>query len=71
MTFYIGQTLSYVWHCILGMSKKEAEQYCGSVEDGENVGHPYAMRGEHYTIMICRNLKGGLQEIWPKLKHWN
>ena len=63
---YTGEVL-----ILLGMSKKEAEQYCGSVENSEKVGHPYAMRGEHYTILICRDLKGGLQDIWPKLKHWN
>jgi hypothetical protein len=63
---YTGEVL-----ILLGMSKKEAEQYCGSVEESEKVGHPYAMREEHFTILICRDLKIGLQESWHKLKFWN
>lgn len=62
---YTGEIL-----ILLGWSKEDAK-LCGSVEESEKVGHPYAMNYEHYTILICRDLKGGLQENWPKVKIYN
>ena len=62
---YTGEIL-----ILLGMSQEDTN-LCKSVEERENVGHPYAMSYEHYTILICRDLKGGLQENWPKMKRWN
>lgn len=62
---YTGEVL-----ILLGMSKDDTG-LCGSVEESEKVGHSYAMSYEHYTILICRDLKGGLQKNWPKMKHWN
>jgi hypothetical protein len=62
---YTGEVL-----ILLGMPKEDTD-LCKSVEESEKVGHPYAMDYEHYTILICRDLKGGLQENWPKVKHWN
>lgn len=72
-TYYLWDPRNYTGEVLilLGTSKDLAEQYCDSVEESEKVGHPYAMREEHYTILICRDLKGGLQENWPKMKHWN
>ena len=63
---YTGEVL-----ILLGWTKEVAEQSCGSVKEREEVEHPYAMRHEHYTILICQNLKGGLQESWPEWKRWN
>ena len=63
---YTGEVL-----ILLGWSKEVPERFCGSVEESEEVGHPYAMLYEHYTILICRDLKGGLQESWPLWKNWN
>ncbi len=48
-----------------------ANRTCGSVEAVGTVGHPYAMAEEHYTIYLCRDLKGGLQESWPEWKSYN
>ncbi len=62
---YTGEVL-----ILLGMSKEDTN-LCKSVEESEKVGHPYAMDYEHYTILICRDLKGGLQKNWPNVKHWN
>jgi hypothetical protein len=56
---------------VLGYRPELANRTCGSVEEVGTVGHPYAMAEEHYTIFICRNVKGGLQETWPERKIWN
>ncbi len=63
---YTGEVL-----ILLGWSKEESERFCGSIEESEKVGHPYAMSYEHYTILICRDLKSGLQESWHEYKSWN
>lgn len=63
---YDGSTL-----IVLGEEREDAEKYCGSVEEKEAVSHPYAMGGEYFKILICRDLRAPLAELWPKLKHWN
>ncbi|HEX2639875.1 MAG TPA: glycosyltransferase family 39 protein, partial [Pyrinomonadaceae bacterium] len=63
---YDGSTI-----IVLGSKREDAEKNCGSVEERDAVGHPYAMGEEHFNILICRNLKTPLAELWPKLKHWN
>ncbi len=50
--------------------RKETERLCASLEDGPQVGHPYAMADEHFEILICRGLHPPLPELWPQLKHW-
>ncbi len=56
---------------LLQSKRADAEEYCGSVEEAERVGHPYAMAEEHYTILVCRDLQRPLKEVWPTLKVWN
>lgn len=63
---YTGEVL-----ILLQSDRADAEEHCGSVEEAERVGHPYAMAEEHYTILVCRNLKRPLKEVWPALKVWN
>ena len=56
---------------VLGSKRSDAEKNCGSVEERVRVGHPYAMPYEHFNILICRDTKQPLAELWPKLKFWN
>ena len=56
---------------ILGDDKKDAEKSCRSVEEKTMVEHPYAMAEERFNILICRDLKEPLAELWKKVKHWN
>ncbi|MCA1614314.1 MAG: hypothetical protein LC800_09300, partial [Acidobacteria bacterium] len=63
---YTGEVL-----ILLQSDRADAEEHCGSVEETERVGHPYAMAEEHYTILVCRGLKRPLKELWPDLKVWN
>jgi Dolichyl-phosphate-mannose-protein mannosyltransferase len=63
---YTGEIL-----IILGSKKESAEKNCDSVEEKTEVNHPYSMNEEKYKILICRNTKKPLPEIWQSLKHWN
>jgi hypothetical protein len=56
---------------VLQGDREELEQQFASVEAAGEVGHPYAMGEEHFTIYVCRGLKTPLPELWPSLKHWN
>jgi hypothetical protein len=56
---------------LLGSKKSDAVDRCGSVEERDEVGVPYAMGEEHFNILICRGLKTPLPAIWNSLKHWN
>jgi hypothetical protein len=75
-----GHQSYYVWGprnydgsviIILGGEKEDAEENCTSVEERDLVGHTYAMSYERFHILVCRGLKPPLNELWPKLKHWN
>jgi hypothetical protein len=56
---------------LLQADRKEAERYFRSVTESTVLDDPYAMAEEHYTILVCRDLKEPLQQLWPRLKHWN
>ena len=57
---------------VLGDTRQGVERHFDSVEAVGEVGHPYAMRQEHFTIFLCRKPNGWTpQEIWPQLKNWN
>ena len=63
---YTGEVL-----ILLQAPKEEAEKVCESVEEKTEVNHPYSMAEEKYKILVCRNTKKPLPEIWQSLKHWN
>jgi Dolichyl-phosphate-mannose-protein mannosyltransferase len=46
-------------------------QHFESVEAAGSVDHPYSRRDEHFTIWLCRGPKFNLQEVWPRLKHYD
>lgn len=63
---YTGETM-----ILLGANRAEAEKYCQSVEEKMEVGHRYSMSYEKYKILVCRQTKKPLPEIWHSLKYWN
>jgi hypothetical protein len=56
---------------VLGSRREDAEKNCESVEEKAEVNHPYSPSYEKYKILVCRNTKRPLPEIWQSLKHWN
>lgn len=58
---------------VLGDTRKGASHWFESVEEVAEVGHLYAMRQEHFKVLLCRKPKDGLkiQDIWPQIKNFN
>lgn len=56
---------------LLEWNLKDAQYWCGSVEEGPKIAPYYGMGWEHYTVLICHNFKKTLPEAWPRLKVWN
>lgn len=56
---------------LLQTSLEDAKANFREVEIGPELQQPYAMREEHFHILIGRGLKTPLRELWPKAKFWN
>jgi hypothetical protein len=56
---------------VLNSSLADAQKWCGSVETGPVISNPYTMSWEHYTVLICHDLKEPLAMAWPQFKVWN
>jgi len=63
---YTGESI-----ILLEWSEKVARNVCGSVDVGPRIEFPYTMGWEHYNVLICRDTKNPLPELWPRLKVWN
>ena len=63
---YTGESL-----IVLGDRREVLELKFADVRAVAEVGHPYAMRQEHFTVFHCQRPRGWtLQEVWPRLKNW-
>jgi hypothetical protein len=57
---------------VLGDSRAGVERRFNEVKAVAEVGHPYAMAQEHFTVFLCHEPKGWtLREAWPHLKSWD
>jgi hypothetical protein len=58
---------------ILGDTREGASHWFEIVEEVAAVGHPYAMRQEHFQVLLCRRPKQwkNLQQVWPLIKNYN
>jgi hypothetical protein len=64
---YTGESL-----IVLGDRREVLEREFEDVRAVAEVGHPYAMRQESFTVFLCQGPRGWtLQSIWPRLKNWN
>jgi hypothetical protein len=65
---YTGESL-----IVLGDNRETLERKFEEVRAVGEVGHPLAMRQEHFTVFLCRRPKAfkSLQEAWPSLKNFN
>lgn len=63
---YSGESL-----IVLGDRRDVLEEKFEEVTAVATIGHPYAMRQEHFTVFLCRRPKGWtLPAAWPQLKKW-
>ena len=57
---------------VLGDTRTQLERLFGRVDAAAEVGHPYAMASQHFTVFVCREPKGWtFRELWPRLKKWD
>jgi 4-amino-4-deoxy-L-arabinose transferase-like glycosyltransferase len=63
---YTGESI-----ILLGWDLENAQNWCGSVEEGPKLAPTYGMGWEHYTILVCHDFKMPLSQAWPLLKRWN
>lgn len=46
------------------------ERQFTSVRKMAHVSNPYSMPYEHFDVYYCEGLKEPLNQLWPRLKHW-
>lgn len=64
---YTGESL-----IVLGDRREALEGLFEAVRAVAEVGHPYAMRQEHFTVFLCQRPRGWtLQSVWSHLKRWD
>ena len=65
---YTGESL-----IVLGDDREGLERHFEEIVPMAQVGHPYAMRQEHFTVFLCRRPKGWatIAQAWPGLKQWD
>lgn len=56
---------------VIGSTPNGERNNFEQVEVGATFSNPYGYPWERRPILLCRHLKGNLQELWPKLKHWD
>ena len=56
---------------MVGSSLADAQTKFDRVDVAANLHHPYGAVWENKPVLVCRGLKGNLQEIWPKVKNWD
>jgi hypothetical protein len=75
LTYWYWGPRGYTGECmiVLGDTRAGAERWFSEVEPVAEVGNPYAMAQEHFTVFLCRKPRrfATLQQAWPLLKNWN
>lgn len=55
---------------LLDDNLRRARQLCENPQVMGRVYHPYSREDEHFDIFWCHPLRWNLQEIWPRVRHW-
>ena len=63
---YTGESI-----IILGESLRGDQGKCEQLTVAGRAQHPLSRRDEWFDILLCKNLKWNLQEIWPSTRHWD
>jgi len=57
---------------VLGDRPEKLRQWCDSVEVvAQPYLPPYGAIFERHPVLLCRGMKGNLQQVWPQLKDWD
>ena len=55
---------------VLGDRVEGLSKWCGDVQVVAELSHPYAAVWENRPVLVCRQPRYSLQEIWPKVRNW-
>jgi 4-amino-4-deoxy-L-arabinose transferase-like glycosyltransferase len=56
---------------VLGDRPEGLRRWCGSVEAVAELSHPWTAVWENKPVLVCREPRYPLREIWPKAKNWD
>lgn len=73
-TYWIWGPRQYTGESIILMGERNPDKYrsqCSSLTLVGTPSHPYARPDERHAIYHCRGLNVNLQEVWPRMKHWD
>lgn len=56
---------------VLGDRPERLARWCGDVEVAAELSHPWTAAWENGPVLVCRNPRAPLAEIWPKVKNWD
>jgi 4-amino-4-deoxy-L-arabinose transferase-like glycosyltransferase len=56
---------------VLGDRPERLARWCGDVQVAAQFSHPWTAVWENGPILVCRNPRTSLAEMWPKLKSWD
>jgi len=65
-----GEPGKNIW-IVLGDQPTSLGRWCGDVQVVANLSHPYAAVWENKPVLVCRQPRQSIQEIWPKIKNWD
>ena len=56
---------------MLGDRPEHLQRWCGDVRVAAELSHPWGAVWENGPVLVCRQPRMSLLEIWPKVKHWS
>jgi len=54
----------------LGRRPENIERWCGDIQVAAELSHPYAAVWEHRPVLVCRQLRLSLDDLWPQIRTW-
>ena len=56
---------------VLGDRRERLAQWCGQVEVAAELSHPWTAVWENRPVLVCRQPRQTLAELWPRVKNWD
>ena len=56
---------------VLGDRVEGLSKWCGDVQVVAELSHPYTAAWENGPVLVCRQPRFTLAELWPKVKNWD
>ncbi len=55
---------------VLGDRPEGLKRWCADVQVAAELSHPWGASWENGPVLVCRQPKAPIQEIWPQIKKW-